>query len=889
MSTQLANLNIKVNCGVAVSSYDIGQPPFIRIPYPRSDRIPLHKKMLQSSSCLPLESARYSTCLRDSSALNPDSFKDKSLNTFASSRQTCPLRAGIRHWSNWPNNGTPASSSPASIATDNSSEIEFSSNVSPLLSASENPCRQTTDAHGELQPRDLTVSQSYLTSTNATSGVAQDGLKALPSRPKAAPILPKNRQWHCTVEENRPVHANRLQNRAVNFNSGSQQPVVVEVDAARSRCRPRRRPCSEAYSVVPPKLRRDTDCTEAIVRLIVFFSTKLVHTIWSQTTVTPKSSKDFNGAGVLPLQVFIQETLRRSKTSYSTLQVALFYLILLRPHVKPCHGAQQQYTPGCRALQCGRRMFLTALILASKYLQDRNYSARAWSKISGLPVSEINENERQYLELIKYNLHMTKETFESWSRVVLTICKTSGQGPLGGNKPDSPPASPEGMAYKADFERPGSPSWWSHNLLRLTPDVVKDPKLTEEYLATLTSGASLVDSGILLDTPPSSPESFQDVVSDHNSPLVVPSAGPGPALSFAQGTEVCQSPAILGAVPTRPLPPNLPTPQTTPRYDSASMFSRRPSHSDLRCRASLQALNGVEKQALTAANLETCPPPRPRRCMNASSATSDAASTSWMSSPESSISDFSSSATRSRSSSISSTTSIWSLPASCSKPNENQRVSIPRGNLQVKDQVPKMACSANVGAYSFYHSVKPSISGLGESRRRDRASTSSETEGATRSTLVSQAKSNDLDEGQVAQLLASLSSESDEQVERCAGPAATAQRIDSARTQNNIGPGKKHKRNRSSAGNDILHDEIRQFIWSQQYPVYVEDDKKPTTHVETSDKQAQYPSQKWALPRKPVPNALHNKRMALHHSSSPEQRQASELAADFLRRDVTVM
>jgi hypothetical protein len=37
-----------------------------------------------------------------------------------------------------------------------------------------------------------------------------------------------------------------------------------------------------------------------------------------------------------------------------------------------------------RAKQCGRRMFLAALILSSKSLQDRNYSARAWSKISGL-------------------------------------------------------------------------------------------------------------------------------------------------------------------------------------------------------------------------------------------------------------------------------------------------------------------------------------------------------------------------------------------------------------------------------------------------------------------------------------------------------------------------
>ncbi len=62
-------------------------------------------------------------------------------------------------------------------------------------------------------------------------------------------------------------------------------------------------------------------------------------------------------------------------------------------------------SPASRALQCGRRMFLAALILASKWLQDRNYSARAWSKISGLQVSEINDNERAFLAAVNWKLH----------------------------------------------------------------------------------------------------------------------------------------------------------------------------------------------------------------------------------------------------------------------------------------------------------------------------------------------------------------------------------------------------------------------------------------------------------------------------------------------------
>ena len=71
-----------------------------------------------------------------------------------------------------------------------------------------------------------------------------------------------------------------------------------------------------------------------------------------------------------------------------------------------------------RAVQCGRRMFLAALILASKYLQDRNYSARAWSKISGLSTAEINQNEWAFLEAVDWKLHVPEPLFQRWSDIV---------------------------------------------------------------------------------------------------------------------------------------------------------------------------------------------------------------------------------------------------------------------------------------------------------------------------------------------------------------------------------------------------------------------------------------------------------------------------------------
>lgn len=175
----------------------------------------------------------------------------------------------------------------------------------------------------------------------------------------------------------------------------------------------------------------------------------MVEVIWQLSE--PKSRcETTSGRGVLPLRTFIQETLRRSRTSYSTLQVALYYLILIKAYL-PKHDftMSQPEDASLRALQCGRRMFLAALILASKYLQDRNYSARAWSKISGLKVCEINTNEMAFLEAVNWKLHITDPIWEKWQEVVLR------------HTPTNPPSSPGACL----------PNTWRDVIPALTPEL----------------------------------------------------------------------------------------------------------------------------------------------------------------------------------------------------------------------------------------------------------------------------------------------------------------------------------------------------------------------------------------------------------------------------------
>lgn len=149
----------------------------------------------------------------------------------------------------------------------------------------------------------------------------------------------------------------------------------------------------------------------------------MIEIIWPLSVIS--CSRDATACGkqqtMLGLRTFVQEVLRRSKTSYSTLQVALYYLILIQSCI-PKHDftmEQSEDSAACRAMQCGRRMFLAALILASKYLQDRNYSCRAWSKISGLRTCEINANEMAFLSAVNWKLHIPEPVFHRWTDIVL--------------------------------------------------------------------------------------------------------------------------------------------------------------------------------------------------------------------------------------------------------------------------------------------------------------------------------------------------------------------------------------------------------------------------------------------------------------------------------------
>lgn len=114
-----------------------------------------------------------------------------------------------------------------------------------------------------------------------------------------------------------------------------------------------------------------------------------------------------DGQPVVNTNIFVRHLLKRSRATRSTLQLAIFYLFRIRPHI----GQHSQIDP---IIKCGRRMFLAALISAHKYLYDNTFTNASWAKISKLPVKEVNNAERALLKMLDYRLYVPIELYQKF-------------------------------------------------------------------------------------------------------------------------------------------------------------------------------------------------------------------------------------------------------------------------------------------------------------------------------------------------------------------------------------------------------------------------------------------------------------------------------------------
>ncbi|KAK9763767.1 hypothetical protein K7432_009276 [Basidiobolus ranarum] len=110
------------------------------------------------------------------------------------------------------------------------------------------------------------------------------------------------------------------------------------------------------------------------------------------------------------LEAFCDRVLSWCDNSPSNIYIALKYLQRLKqlcPHLSGSKGSEV-------------RIFSIALLLASKYLEDRPFNNRTWSVITGLNSYETGVMEREFLACIHYQLHVCEEEFRNWKHFIDT-------------------------------------------------------------------------------------------------------------------------------------------------------------------------------------------------------------------------------------------------------------------------------------------------------------------------------------------------------------------------------------------------------------------------------------------------------------------------------------
>ncbi|CDK27530.1 unnamed protein product [Kuraishia capsulata CBS 1993] len=140
-----------------------------------------------------------------------------------------------------------------------------------------------------------------------------------------------------------------------------------------------------------------------LVETLIFTATSLLLVSWSN--FKPER-----------LQFFIKEILKRSKSSYRVVQLALFYVIRLQ---------EQLDKPEDEVFKCPKRCFLACLILASKFLQDNNFTMKSWSSLTGLKTSELLRNEMVVLKTLDYRLNISSVTYHDWVNLLYRVSSLS--------------------------------------------------------------------------------------------------------------------------------------------------------------------------------------------------------------------------------------------------------------------------------------------------------------------------------------------------------------------------------------------------------------------------------------------------------------------------------
>ncbi|KAI8641683.1 cyclin-domain-containing protein [Parasitella parasitica] len=219
---------------------------------------------------------------------------------------------------------------------------------------------------------------------------------------------------------------------------------------------------------------------KSYVSALVDVTVQVIASIWPTSISAPSTG---NNKPIADLNTFLHHILKHSRTTHSTLQLAIFYLFRIRSRVQEKRNDDVY-------ISCGRRMFLAALISAHKYLQDKTYKNSAWSKVSGLSVHEINHAEKIMLQLLDYRLYVKKDTYDQWIMMLQTHLNVNPNGaimPAAATTSTTTPTAYNGNINTTTAHHLSQFQQARHALLRKAQESLPSPPLEESFMPESSS------------------------------------------------------------------------------------------------------------------------------------------------------------------------------------------------------------------------------------------------------------------------------------------------------------------------------------------------------------------------------------------------------------------
>lgn len=157
---------------------------------------------------------------------------------------------------------------------------------------------------------------------------------------------------------------------------------------------------------------------------------------------TPSSFHGSQAPSITPSE-YLQRLVRYAYCSRSAFVVAFCYL-------DRC--AQKGLGLSIDSLSV-HRLLLTAVLLATKYVDDILYDNAHFAKVGGLELQELNALEVDMLRAMDFGLHITKDEFNKYEQQMLNTV-------LRNRNPEYTKLrwSLSNMGYRVPKEAPGSPS-----------------------------------------------------------------------------------------------------------------------------------------------------------------------------------------------------------------------------------------------------------------------------------------------------------------------------------------------------------------------------------------------------------------------------------------------